>query len=135
MAATPPTIGGNLACQIVGAVMAAEQGHGDAAVFGNGDDGWLGPLVAEQRGQGADDDAGGAEGHDRLAIGEEPTEMAGHIVEAHGRIGNARRVAVQRGVGQLGNETLRERETAGAEDDDGGHRCAAAGDGTSTIEK
>ena len=114
--------------------MATEQGHGYAAVFGHGDDGWLGPLVAEQRRQGADDDAGGAKGHDRLAIGKAPTEMAGHVVEAHGRIGNARRVAVQRGVGQFGNETLRERETAGAEGDDGNHR-AAAGDGTSTIEK
>ena len=43
------------------------------------------------------------------------------IVEAHGRVGDARRVAMQRRIGQLGDETPRQYQAAGADDDDGCH--------------
>ncbi len=38
---------GNPPRQIVGAVMAAQQRHGDAAVFSDGDDGWLNAFVGQ----------------------------------------------------------------------------------------
>ena len=48
-------------------MMAAEQRHHGRAVLGDGQHGWLGALVGQQRRHGADQDAGGADADDGLA--------------------------------------------------------------------
>jgi hypothetical protein len=121
---------GDPARQVIGAVMAAEQRHGDAAVFGDGDDRRLGALVGEQRRQAADDDAAGADGDDGLAGSEETAQVLADVVEADGGIRDPGREAVQRGVRQGRHEALRQGKAAWSEDNDGDHR-----DGTRIMEK
>ena len=58
---------GDRAGQAVGAAMAAEQRHGDAAVLGDRDHRRLGALVGQQRRQQPDHDARGAQREDRPA--------------------------------------------------------------------
>jgi hypothetical protein len=59
--------------------------------------------------------------------------MRADILEAHGRLGDARCEAVQDGAGQGNGEALREGESGRTEEDDGGHRPDR--DGRSTMEK
>ena len=102
---------GDPARQVVGAVMAAEQRHDDAAVLGDGDDRRLGALVGQERAPGC---GSGCRRRKTPMIGSpaanRPRRCARDIVEAHGRLGDARRIAVQRRIGQRGDEALRERQ-------------------------
>ena len=72
---------GDGAGEPVGAVMAAEQRHRDAAVLGDGDDRRLAALVGEQRRDGADQDAGGADADDRRAGGEQRAQVRDRVGE------------------------------------------------------
>ena len=67
----------NLRRKCIGSVMAAEEGDDGGAVFGDGDHWRLGSLVGEMGGNGADEDAAGAEADDGLALLEEFGEMGG----------------------------------------------------------
>jgi hypothetical protein len=126
---------GDAARQLVGAAVAAEQRHGDAAVLGDGDDRGLGRFVGEQRRAGADQHAGGADADDRRPGSEQRTQMRAHVGERKRVFGDAGVEAVQDGAGQRVADTPRRREAARPEHDHGGHRHAAPRRWTSTIEK
>ncbi len=66
---------GDAACQVIGAMMAAEQRHGGTAVLGHRNHRGLAALVLQMRADGADQDAAGAEADDAPAFVEEPGEM------------------------------------------------------------
>jgi len=74
---------GHLRGQAVGAAMAAQQGHRDAAVLGDRHDRRLAALVGQQRCQQPDHDAGGAQGQDRLAGPVEAAQATRQIVVGH----------------------------------------------------
>ncbi len=69
----------NLRCERIGAVMSAEQGDDGETIFGNGDHWRLVAFVVEMGGNGADENAAGAEADDGLALLEETGEMGGCI--------------------------------------------------------
>ena len=72
---------GEFSGEIVGAAMAAEQRDDLRAVLGEGEHRRLVALVGEQRGEDADEDAGGADADDRAAGGEECAEVGGVSVK------------------------------------------------------
>ncbi len=115
--------------------MAAEQRHGDAAILRHRHHRRLGPLVGEERRQRADQDAGGAQAHDRLAFGEQPAQMRADIVEPDRGLRHARREAVQPCPGQRLQQPLGRRPPARAEHEDRRHCQASPRRCTSTIEK
>ena len=123
--------------------MAAEQRHGGAAVFGDGDHRRLGALVGEAGRQGADDNAGGADAYDGHALGEQAAQVGDGLGE--GLVGalGAPGQAVHAGRGKDGGEAARQFQPARAERDQRGagrhlglapHRLAASAP-TRTIEK
>ena len=108
----------NLRRKRIGAVMAAEQGHDGGAIFGNGYDWRLGSLVGEMGGNGADEDAAGAEADDGLALLEEFGEMGGCL--GVGDIAAGYAIGRVDFAVQFGLELLGERQRGDAENEDDG---------------
>ena len=129
---------GDRSGQTVGAAMAAQQRHGDAAVLGDRDHRRLGALVGEQRRQQPDHDAGGAQRQDRPAGPVEVAQACGQLVVGHGVRGFGHPAArhMERRVRQGLANPQRRRETSLAQQHDR-RRCAhwSGPGGISTREK
>ncbi len=103
--------------QLVRAVMASQQRHGDAAVLGQGQHGRLQGLVRQQRRQGADQHPGGTDADDGPALGEELPQMRSDLGEADCAARNPRGEAVQLTPDGAGGQLARGKG-GGTENDD-----------------
>ena len=114
-----PQSSSDLARQPVGAMMPAQERDHRRAVLGHSEDRRLVALVAQQRRQGPDQDAGGAHAHDGDAVAEQALEMRHQLLEAD--VGGACRTG--RGMDARARQRLAQafgqRLAAGAEGDDG----------------
>lgn len=81
--------------ECIGAAMAAQQGHGHAAVLGHGDHRRFPALVGQKRRQGADEHARRADSDHGPAGGEEQPKMGDRVGERNRAAGNPRREAMQ----------------------------------------
>ena len=114
---------GNAARQHVDARQSAEQRDHGAAVFRDGQHRRLRPLVAQHRGDAADDDARRAQGDDRCAARVQRLKMLAELGEAHvGIVADAGVQSVDDGVGQTRLKASCSLERAAPEHDDGRRR-------------
>ncbi len=67
--------GGNLSCEVIGAMVTAEQRHDGGAVLSDGEHRWFRVFVGENRREEADHSAGGHHGNNRSAGGKQRLDM------------------------------------------------------------
>ena len=88
------------AADLVGAAMAAEEGHDRAAVFRDGNDRGLLALVGERGRQGSEQDSGGAHTDDVDSRGEQPAQLGPDFVELNVGVRHPGGIAVNPRSGQ-----------------------------------
>ena len=96
----------------------AQERHGESAVRRHGDHRRLGVLVAEERRQGADEDAAGAHADDGHAGREQAAQVLGGIPVRHVGAVDAMRQTVDVGVGQGRAQAPRQVQAGGTQYDD-----------------
>ena len=101
-------------------MMAADQRHRDRSVFGQGDDRRFGPLVVEQRTDGADQDAARAQADDRPPGGEQLGDLRHNPVVGLVPIARQPSRAVEARPRQQIAHPSAERGAAGTQRDDRG---------------
>ena len=128
----------------IGAVVAAQDRHGDAAVLGHRHHRRLGALVGEQRGQRTDQNADGAQADDRDAALEQPAQVLADVFDDFIRVTYPAGQPVDARPWEDRLQPPRDREPTGAEHHQRradrqiaplGHRHASPRTWTSTIEK
>jgi len=98
---------GEPAGQLVGAVVAAEQRHDAFGIGADGDHRGFLALVAQVRGQQANEDSGGTDADDRHALAEQPGEQRRCVLAIGAAVMDTtarRRGDAQRQIGSTGRE-------------------------------
>ena len=98
--------------------MSADQRHRYRAVLGDRDDRRLLLFRGEQRGDGTDQDAAGADADDRPPRFEQPADMGRHPIIALVPVAGMRARPVQPSAGQRRPQSASERGASWAEHDD-----------------